>query len=164
MLVVDDKTPELLRATNNMQQVLLVRANYLSVYYILNADQIVMTPAALKVVESWLRRRQIMKLTLVTPRATEKAYRLITVQNTYIFDVPLDANKQEIKDAVEAQFDDKSSERYDTGSKWQIYPFQPWQTSLSWYDDSSRHKKAYVTLSEGKIKVFDTDEKKEEKK
>ncbi|MFZ1487648.1 MAG: 50S ribosomal protein L23, partial [Candidatus Saccharimonas aalborgensis] len=48
------------------------------------------------------RRRQIMKLTLVTPRATEKAYRLITVQNTYIFDVPLDANKQEIKDAVEA--------------------------------------------------------------
>ncbi len=54
LLVVDDKTPELLRATNNMQQVLLVRANYLSVYYILNADQIVMTPAALKVVESWL--------------------------------------------------------------------------------------------------------------
>ncbi|MGB4761729.1 MAG: 50S ribosomal protein L4 [Candidatus Saccharimonas sp.] len=54
LLVVDEKTPELLRATNNLQNALLVRANYLSVYYILNADNIVITPAALKVVEAWL--------------------------------------------------------------------------------------------------------------
>ena len=37
-----------------------------------------------------------MKLTVVTPRATEKAYRLVTGQNTYVFDVPLSANKNEI--------------------------------------------------------------------
>lgn len=54
LIVVDEKTPELLRATNNLQNALLVRANYLSVYYILNADNIVMTPKAVKVVEAWL--------------------------------------------------------------------------------------------------------------
>lgn len=54
LLVVDEKTPALMRATNNLGNALLVRANYLSVYYILNADNIVMTPAAVKVVEAWL--------------------------------------------------------------------------------------------------------------
>lgn len=54
LVVVDEKTPELLRATNNLQNALLVRANYLSVYYILNADKIVMTPTAVKAVEAWL--------------------------------------------------------------------------------------------------------------
>ena len=54
LLVVEDKSPELMRATNNLQNILLVRANYLSVYYILNADKIIMTPAGVKVVEGWL--------------------------------------------------------------------------------------------------------------
>lgn len=56
LLVVDDKTPELMRATNNLANALLVRAQYLSVYYILNADKIVMTPAAIKAVEAWLAK------------------------------------------------------------------------------------------------------------
>jgi large subunit ribosomal protein L4 len=54
LLVVDEKTPELMRATNNLENALLVRAQYLNVYYILNADQIVMTPGAVKAVEAWL--------------------------------------------------------------------------------------------------------------
>lgn len=54
LIVVDEKTPELLRSTANIQNVLLVRATYLSVYYILNADKIVITPAAVKAVEAWL--------------------------------------------------------------------------------------------------------------
>ena len=54
LIVVDEKTPELMRATNNLEYALLVRASYLSVYYILNADKIVMTPAAVKTVEAWL--------------------------------------------------------------------------------------------------------------
>lgn len=58
LLVVDDKTPELLRATGNLQNVLLVNANYLSVYYILNADRIFMTSGAVKVVESWLSDKE----------------------------------------------------------------------------------------------------------
>lgn len=54
LLVVDDKTPELIRATNNMEHVLLIGSTYLSVFRILNADAIVMTPAAVKTVTSWL--------------------------------------------------------------------------------------------------------------
>lgn len=54
LIVVDDKTPEIMRATNNIQNALLVRATYLSVYYVLNADKIVMTPGAVKAVEAWL--------------------------------------------------------------------------------------------------------------
>lgn len=54
LIVVDEKTPELMRATNNLGNALLIRANYLSVYYILNADKIVMTPGAVKVAEAWL--------------------------------------------------------------------------------------------------------------
>lgn len=41
-----------------------------------------------------------MKLVVVTPRVSEKAYRLVTTQNTYVFDVPMNANKQEIATAV----------------------------------------------------------------
>lgn len=54
LIVVDEKTPELMRATNNLENALLVRATYLSVYYILNADRIVITPAAVKTVAAWL--------------------------------------------------------------------------------------------------------------
>lgn len=56
LLVVDEKTPTLMQSTNNLQNVLVIRAMYLSVYYILNADSIVMTPAALEVVKSWLKK------------------------------------------------------------------------------------------------------------
>ena len=54
LIVVDEKTPEIMRATNNLEKALLVRASYLNVYYILNADKIVMTPGAVKAVEAWL--------------------------------------------------------------------------------------------------------------
>lgn len=58
LMVVDEKTPELIRSTANLQNVLLVRATYLSVYYILNADHIVMTPAALAAVKTWLTKEE----------------------------------------------------------------------------------------------------------
>ena len=58
LLVVDEKTPELIRATNNLQSALLIRAQYLSVYYVLNADQITMTPAAVKVIDAWLNPKE----------------------------------------------------------------------------------------------------------
>ena len=54
LIVVDEKTPEIMRATNNLENALLVRATYLNVYYVLNADQIVISPAALKAIENWL--------------------------------------------------------------------------------------------------------------
>lgn len=54
LLVVDDKTPELIRATNNLENVILVRSTYLSVFRILNADAIVIAPVAVKTIKEWL--------------------------------------------------------------------------------------------------------------
>ena len=56
LIVVDEKTPELIRSTNNLQNALLIRANYLSVYHILNADAIVLTPASIEVIKKWLSK------------------------------------------------------------------------------------------------------------
>ena len=58
LIVVDEKTPELLRATSNIQNVMLVRATYLSVYHILNADHIVIAPKALPVIKNWLIKEE----------------------------------------------------------------------------------------------------------
>jgi len=54
LIVVEEKTPQLLRATNNIQNVLLVSTKYLNVYHILNADNIVLSPASLPTLKSWL--------------------------------------------------------------------------------------------------------------
>lgn len=54
LIVVDDKTPELLRATSNIQNVLLISTKYLSVYHVLNADHILLSKASLPTLKSWL--------------------------------------------------------------------------------------------------------------
>ncbi len=54
LLVVDKKTPELIRSTHNIQSIHLISATYLSVFHILNADAIVMSPASISAVEAWL--------------------------------------------------------------------------------------------------------------
>jgi large subunit ribosomal protein L4 len=54
LIVVDTKTPQLMRATNNIENALVVSAKYLSVYYILNADRIVIAPKAVDVISEWL--------------------------------------------------------------------------------------------------------------
>jgi large subunit ribosomal protein L4 len=58
LLVVDEKTPQLIRATNNIQNLLLIRANYLSVYHILNADAIVLNPGSIAVIKTWLTKEE----------------------------------------------------------------------------------------------------------
>jgi large subunit ribosomal protein L4 len=54
LIVVNEKTSELIRATSNLQNVLLVSATYLNVYHILNADKIVIAPAAIDTIKNWL--------------------------------------------------------------------------------------------------------------
>jgi large subunit ribosomal protein L4 len=54
LIVVDAKTPELIRATRNIQSVVLVRATYLTVFHILNADRIIMSDKAVEAVHNWL--------------------------------------------------------------------------------------------------------------
>lgn len=54
LLVVDHKTNELTRSTSNLANVKLVTAQYLNVFDVINADNIVMTTKALSVVHEWL--------------------------------------------------------------------------------------------------------------
>ena len=55
LAVAVEKTPEILRSTNNLTNVKLVRATYLNVYDIMNADAIVFSEAALKATTAWLK-------------------------------------------------------------------------------------------------------------
>ena len=104
-----------------------------------------------------------MKLLHITPVMSEKAYASST-QNVYVFTVPLESNKNEIKLAVEKQFgvtvaniktliQDGKAVRFSRGKR--RYPGTTNRKDV---------KKAYVTLQAGdSIKVFDTQEQKEEK-
>lgn len=56
LLVVEEKTPEIIRATNNLQNVLLVSAKFLSVYHILNADHIVLSTKSVPIIKDWLAK------------------------------------------------------------------------------------------------------------
>jgi len=47
----------------------------------------------------------LTKMLALKPRISEKAYALSERSNTYIFDVPTDANKFDIAQAMTAQFD-----------------------------------------------------------
>ena len=109
-----------------------------------------------------------MAIKPITPRATEKAYALTTQKNVYAFNVPLELNKNQIKEAVEKEFEvtvtgvrtvvqqgkvkriNKSlnPKRYVAGT-----------TSLKDF------KKAYVSVKEGdKIAIFEGAEAETEEK
>lgn len=96
-----------------------------------------------------------MKAMTVIPLATEKAYRMITDNNEYLFRVPLSANKDQIAQAIKEQYDvtpvsvrvavqTGKAIRYNRGKG--RYP------GTTHRNDT---KKAYVTLKEGdSIQVF----------
>lgn len=54
LAVVPEKTEELLRSTDNLANVKLVRATYLNVFDIMNADAVLFDTKALKDAETWL--------------------------------------------------------------------------------------------------------------
>ncbi len=54
LAVVAEKTPEIIRSTNNLENVKLVRATYLNTFDILNADAVVFGEKALEATENWL--------------------------------------------------------------------------------------------------------------
>ena len=58
LIVVDEKTPAIIRATNNLQNVLLVSTKYLTVFHILNADSIVLSTASVPTLKSWLVKEE----------------------------------------------------------------------------------------------------------
>ena len=58
LAVAKEKTPEVLRSTNNLPNVKLVKANYLNVFDIMNADAIVFSEASAKATEEWLMGKE----------------------------------------------------------------------------------------------------------
>lgn len=58
LMVVSEKAPEVLRATSNIPNLKLVRATYLNVFDILNADAIIFSETALKDTENWLLEKE----------------------------------------------------------------------------------------------------------
>lgn len=106
-----------------------------------------------------------MSTLFVYPRATEKAYGQ-SLNNVYVFNVPLDANKHDIVASIQAQYgvtvvsvrtvvQSGKAIRYNRGKR--KYPGTT---------NRKDAKKAYVTLAEGdKIQVFaEPEAAKEEKK
>jgi ribosomal protein L23 len=91
----------------------------------------------------------------IYPRKTEKAYSQ-SLKNIYVFDVPTTANKQQILEAVESQFEVKT-----TGIKTLIQSGKAVRASRGkrahpGITNRKDLKKAYVTLVSGdSIKVFD---------
>lgn len=58
LIVVEEKTPVLVNATSNIQNVWLVSTKYLNVFHILNADHIVLSPASIPTLKNWLIREE----------------------------------------------------------------------------------------------------------
>lgn len=56
LIVVENKTPELTRAAQNIQKVQVVSSQYVNVYDVLNADCIVFSQPALKATTDWLSK------------------------------------------------------------------------------------------------------------
>lgn len=54
LIVTEQKTPEIVRATSNLKDVKVSQSSYLNVYDVLNADMILITAGALKEVVAWL--------------------------------------------------------------------------------------------------------------
>ena len=54
LLVVSEKDELVIRATNNVANLKVVRPTYLNVFDILNADKVVITEKSLPVIENWL--------------------------------------------------------------------------------------------------------------
>lgn len=106
-----------------------------------------------------------MTVISVIPRATEKAYTQITEKNTYIFDVPLTANKQQIAEAVEAQFEVKVAGVKVVVQQGKAVRFSRGKNRYPGSTKRKDTKKAYVKLAEGSsIQVFEQPAASEEKK
>ncbi|MCA9333705.1 50S ribosomal protein L4 [Candidatus Saccharibacteria bacterium] len=54
LLIVDAKSDEIVRSTQNLGNVIVTQAMYVNVYDVMNADSIVITKKALELVQAWL--------------------------------------------------------------------------------------------------------------
>jgi large subunit ribosomal protein L23 len=98
------------------------------------------------------------KTTLLKPRLSEKSYVLGTTKRVYVFDVPGDANKHIVADAVTAQYKVVVTEVNITNIKGKVKRLIR-KGGRPVMGRRSDYKKAYVTLAEGhKLPFFDEPE------
>ena len=71
LLVVPEKTDSILRATNNLNNLKLVRPTYLTVFDLMNADQVILTEACLPMLEEWLLNTNTNANTNTSAKATK---------------------------------------------------------------------------------------------
>lgn len=101
---------------------------------------------------------------IVTPRATEKAYRQISSKNTYIFDVPLTATKREIAATVAEQYSVTVKTVSTLVQSGKAVRFSRGKNRYPGKTNRKDSKKAYVVLAEGSsIQVFEEPAKEEKK-
>ena len=90
---------------------------------------------------------------LITPRVSEKSYKL-NVGNVYVFDVPMDANKAEVIAEIEKQYEGVKVR----DARLMIVKGKPkavnrGKRARPGSTNRKDIKKAYVTVSEGKIEI-----------
>ena len=94
------------------------------------------------------------KSMLITPRMSEKTYAVSELLNTYVFDVPKNANKHSVARAIEAQYGVKVADVRITnigGKAKKSYQRRSRALDIKRSDIS----KAYVTLKDGdKLPIF----------
>ncbi len=92
---------------------------------------------------------------LVTPITTEKAYGLSAGLNTFVFNVPVSANKQQIAAAVQTQYEVKVLKVKTVLQKGKTVRFSRGKNRYPGSTNRQDSKKAYVTLAENNtIPVF----------
>lgn len=102
-------------------------------------------------------------LPLVVPKTTEKAYGQ-SQKNVYVFDVPLTANKQEIANAVTAQFSVTVKTVKTLVQTGKSVRFSRGKNRFPGMTKRHDTKKAYVTLAAGSsIPVFEAATEEEKK-
>ena len=100
----------------------------------------------------------------IIPRTTEKAYAQSLATNTYVFNVPLDANKQQIIAAVETQFDVNVTNIKTLVQNGKAVRYSRGKNRYPGTTNRKDSKKAYVTIAEGQsIQVFDVPAEEEKK-
>jgi ribosomal protein L23 len=100
---------------------------------------------------------------LVTPVTTEKAYGQ-SQKNVYVFTAPVTANKQQIADAIESQYDVTVAGIKTLVQSGKAIRFSRGKNRYPGTTTRTDSKKAYVTLASGSISVFEQPAEEEEKK
>ena len=95
---------------------------------------------------------------LVTPVTTEKAYGL-SLKNVYVFNVPLAANKNEIVDAVKAQYGVEVKAIKTLVQSGKAVRYSRGKNRYPGTTNRVDSKKAYITLAEGSsLAIFEQPE------